>query len=588
MNSAFADSQLRPDATSSGPLLQRKCGCDGECNDCSRKAPLRRAAVGDADSSGYAPPIVHDVLRSSGRPLDGSTRAAMNSRFGHDFSRVRVHDDARAAASADAVAARAYTVGSHIVFGERPTPALLAHELAHTIQQPSDIGSGPIPVGGADDPLEREADRLSDNAAPRSHTTRRVQRRPKPPEKKKDEKKKPAAIQQAGQPVTPDEKVVMEATVAMAGMKDDPSELATPDGTRFILHDTSADMGTKAIQNATEANRGPLGKGVAAYVPKAAPAAMGRRTLFETKRPTTTEWEKGLDVFRKDTDKQTGEALVDLLVSRRDEHFRTVWNATRPEMRTLALDLAVSGHDLTENQQKIEREGKTEKVKTKEGKTITKHEPGAIEQLAAQRDAKKPAEQLPKIFTTATWTVENICALQALRGFPGLELLQIAIEGQETELTDECAVLAPYFDLRNQRVGSTVSVEMVQPGVTKEGDALGKKDTCNPASPYVVPFSNPPYPKSQYENVVALYLRTALRASTFPTITTHYATDAWMQGHCDPRCFNLTNLYERIAGTLAHPAGSIYGIEPKYGIRSKVKDANVWWDNKFCHSEPPA
>lgn len=66
----------------------------------------------------------------------------MEQRFGHDFSRVRVHADAQAARSADEVQAQAYTVGQHIVFGAGhfdPTSAsgrrLLAHELSHTLQQ---------------------------------------------------------------------------------------------------------------------------------------------------------------------------------------------------------------------------------------------------------------------------------------------------------------------------------------------------------------------------------------------------------------------------------------------------------------------
>src|ERR1051325_6031816 len=56
-----------------------------------------------------APPIVHEALSSSGQPLNPTTRAFMESRFYHDFSRVRVHTDARAAASAKAVDAQAYT-----------------------------------------------------------------------------------------------------------------------------------------------------------------------------------------------------------------------------------------------------------------------------------------------------------------------------------------------------------------------------------------------------------------------------------------------------------------------------------------------
>jgi hypothetical protein len=74
-----------------------------------------------------------------GRPLEPVLRQDMEQRFGHDFSRVRVHSGA---AAADALGARAYTVGQDIVFGGseyRPeNPAgrhLIAHELAHVVQQ---------------------------------------------------------------------------------------------------------------------------------------------------------------------------------------------------------------------------------------------------------------------------------------------------------------------------------------------------------------------------------------------------------------------------------------------------------------------
>src|SRR5262249_15068738 len=78
----------------------------------------------------------------SGRPLDRSISNFMESRFGFDFSRVRVHTDSRAASSARAIDARAYTAGTHVVFAEgqfAPSTAdgrrLLAHELTHVVQQ---------------------------------------------------------------------------------------------------------------------------------------------------------------------------------------------------------------------------------------------------------------------------------------------------------------------------------------------------------------------------------------------------------------------------------------------------------------------
>lgn len=81
-------------------------------------------------------------LKGRGQPMDNSTRTFMESRFGYDFNQVRVHTDARAAQSAAKIHARAYTVGTDIVFGAgRYTPDtsegrhLLAHELTHVAQQ---------------------------------------------------------------------------------------------------------------------------------------------------------------------------------------------------------------------------------------------------------------------------------------------------------------------------------------------------------------------------------------------------------------------------------------------------------------------
>jgi hypothetical protein len=121
-------------------------------NEDKEKSPLMRQQSGEpgantATQSPDVPPIVHEVLNSgSGQPLDVVTRAFMESRFGHDFSQVRVYTDEQAAESARAVNALAYTVGSNIVFGEGEHALgtdegrrLLAHELTHVLQQSSYI-----------------------------------------------------------------------------------------------------------------------------------------------------------------------------------------------------------------------------------------------------------------------------------------------------------------------------------------------------------------------------------------------------------------------------------------------------------------
>ncbi len=89
-----------------------------------------------------APSSVDRVLSESGSPLDSALRQDMEQRFGHDFSKIRVHADALAQRSARDVNANAYAAGSHVVFAAgqyapetREGRRLLAHELAHVVQQ---------------------------------------------------------------------------------------------------------------------------------------------------------------------------------------------------------------------------------------------------------------------------------------------------------------------------------------------------------------------------------------------------------------------------------------------------------------------
>lgn len=120
---------------------------------------LQSSRAGSAGSN--VPPDVRSVLNSGGQPLDPAVRATMERRFGHDFCDVRVHTDARAVESARAVNARAYTVGRDVVFaGGQYAPdttagrALLAHELAHTLQQ---RGGGAPPSADPHGPHETSA-----------------------------------------------------------------------------------------------------------------------------------------------------------------------------------------------------------------------------------------------------------------------------------------------------------------------------------------------------------------------------------------------------------------------------------------------
>jgi len=163
----------------SGALLQRSCNCGeqtigGEkCDECAKNAATLRRQHDNGNAPPSVPPSVHETLRAPGEPLASDLRAEMDSRFGFDFSGVRVHADSAAAESARAVSAYAYTVGPDIVFAPGKfapyAPAgrrLLTHELTHVVQQNGLSGGfarSSIEIGSVDDPLEREADRVADS-----------------------------------------------------------------------------------------------------------------------------------------------------------------------------------------------------------------------------------------------------------------------------------------------------------------------------------------------------------------------------------------------------------------------------------------
>lgn len=156
-------------------VLQRKCACGNnsgaseKCDECEQKSLLRSPA-GAAEFE-EVPDEVNDVLRTPGQPLDAETRAQMEPRFGHDFSNVRVHTDAAAAESAQAVDALAYTVGSDVVFntgkfspGTEGGRKLLAHELTHVTQGANSQPGSQITMGRSDSREEQAAE--SNEAAP--------------------------------------------------------------------------------------------------------------------------------------------------------------------------------------------------------------------------------------------------------------------------------------------------------------------------------------------------------------------------------------------------------------------------------------
>src|SRR5437763_3691 len=155
-------------------LLQRKYACGqqaftgGECQECKQKQSLLQRHTRGSSEPSSVPAIVHEILGLPGQPLDSSSRAFMEPRFGRDFSHVRVHTDSRAAESAHAVNALAYTVGSNVVFGagqyapqSSKGKQLLVHEMTHVVQQGCGGAGCVSKMAPPDGSAEKEADQMA-------------------------------------------------------------------------------------------------------------------------------------------------------------------------------------------------------------------------------------------------------------------------------------------------------------------------------------------------------------------------------------------------------------------------------------------
>ena len=167
--------QTLPTSPLSSGILQRKCAScgqhtisGGECEKCQKKRSVLQRCSTNQATFPEVPPIVHEVLRSPGQPLERDTQNFMESRLGHNFSQVRVHADTRASESARSIDSLAYTVGSNIVFASghycpgTPTGQyLLAHELAHVIQQRNVLAPKSLSISQPDSIYEQDADRAA-------------------------------------------------------------------------------------------------------------------------------------------------------------------------------------------------------------------------------------------------------------------------------------------------------------------------------------------------------------------------------------------------------------------------------------------
>jgi hypothetical protein len=536
--------------------VRRKCASCGEVTGTCTRCSEGHARAPDDE---HAPLIVHEVVSSSGRPLEPSTRGAMEQGFQRDFSAVLVHCDASAARSAEAVRAQAYAVGQHIVFGTgRYDPSgaagrrLLAHELSHTLQQPRDASiPASLPIGAAHGAPEREADMMADAAlsgqapAP-AHSlasgVHRLQRagmgelrvsegiyESKVAEEatRKSEAEVRAKNEGGGAPNMAG-RILTDADIAKAQAA---SGAASPGRivpvqwkTNFVLHDTASNIGAKKIAEHAAHGRRSSGEGAGAFVPQAGDATITHQPLFGPRRPAATQHERGEDVMPK---------------ASREAAYRAVWQATKADVREKYLDAMLVAQGSPAKEAKSERAT-------------------AIKELDASSGM---------VHSAGAWAVEDICGAVSPATAPAMA----TTPADAATLEAKCAALRPLLGIRAARIGSAFNVEIVKEG----GSDCRTKEPLTPLSAYT---------PSQMENVKKLYLNAALQALAFPAITTHFQIDKAAGDHCDPRCFNLTALYRDIQSALGHPTGCTYGIAPAYGTGS---GDNVWWHGKVCGGAHP-
>lgn len=334
----------------------------------------------------------------------------------------------------------------------------------------------------------------------------------------------------------------------------------------FILHDTSGELSREAIEDRKKQAIGPFGDGIAAYIPREGEAIITRPVFFTPDRPTATVYEKALDILPE---------------KMRDQQVRKIWKIIKYTAKQVVLNEAVNEINL--DKLTLFKRAKTWLYASSEND---------FEQL-------KKRQELDGGKTTALWTVGHICQ-SALSDDESAVVLAKSFNNIKT-LKKACQKINIVLSTSRQRVASSVHIELIQKrgsecyvtdAQVKHYNAAVSKTSKIPENK-LVPLQTSTrlaYTTTQYQYLTLIYLLSALQAGYFPKITTHFWLDRGEVGqigdHCDPRGLNLTYLYQSISEVLGDPSGTIYGIEPQYGLHPERGD-NVWWSDEIMGTFHP-
>jgi len=628
--------------------LQRKCACGGsagvmnECDDCSnKKLSLQRSAVAPNNGTGdfgEMPPIVSEVPESSGQSLNKDTRDFFERGFKQNFGQVRVHADARAAEAAAAIGARAYTIGSNIVFGAgRYQPdtisgkLLLAHELTHVLQQRPDTPSVPWGINSLTDTSEAAAEKaaLSVVAGEQTGTVKQLNHR---------------TIQLS--PLSD------EASLAWSGGSEQlfkvlrlHSPLKTPDPEleewmSIYLPANDLWRAKKILEKGPESSWSPedqqeLRDRTQGDVAAGKDVSGVPEQPQQKKAPTVTQHAGNT---LKPEEKQAIEKMPKV-------GSPTTSNVTG-KLESRLFVVHDTGSPLTatelETQDKKPRTPKpASKGPTGVGYSVVPRQGDVVMNRASMFEEDRPtatawekAEDKMKADVRVNWMHKVWAGLSSAQQTEAIDFVMNKFKLTDKEVKADKQNPKAELDPANKCVPKGEepcihtlgqwavehacdkkpweAVATPQPAAgTPEAKAQAAKladvKTACEALDVVfklraerIPFTTnvevrqveePPFPKpfyteEQYEGVKNLYLKAALEAGAFPHITTHFWVDRELKGHTDPRCFNMHKLYKMIGIAMGHQPGDLYGDEPKYGKKWGVH--NVSWDKTDCGSDPPA
>jgi len=356
---------------------------------------------------------------------------------------------------------------------------------------------------------------------------------------------------------------------ATLGLTAPPTPQGLPGSTAplMILHDTAGELSREELSARPRYTHSPLGDGIAVYLPREGEPIFTRPALFTPYRPTATAYERGFDLL---TEPQRNPLLR--------QAWRLASDRTRQAVsRQLLGSLQEKPQDLA-NRMALWFNAKSDSAFNR---YLASH-PGEI-------DGGK---------TAAIWASADLCR----RVLKNPEQSWADTPARQQELLQTCQKLQPWAEASRLRLHTAFNVELVQ----KEGSDCFVSDAqvraynqvADPAHRIAkgraVPLQSadrPAYTDSQYEGLAKLYLLGALTAGRFPQIVTHYWLD---QGegraigtHCDPRGVDLNRLYGAVASTLNHPAGTLYGSQPRYGQNPQAGDT-VWWSDSIMGGPAPS